>query len=61
LRYGLTFLVPLAFAITVPSEAATGRLTWWAVIVSIAATVVLIAFSRWCWKRGLRRYGGASA
>jgi ABC-2 type transport system permease protein len=61
LRYGLTFLVPLAFAITVPSEAATGRLTWWAVIVSIAATIVLMALSRWCWKRGLRRYGGASA
>ncbi len=61
LRYGLTFLVPLAFAITVPAEAATGRLTWAAVIVSLAATVVLMIVSRWCWKRGLRRYGGASA
>ncbi len=28
LRFGLTFLVPLAFAVTVPAEALTGRLTW---------------------------------
>lgn len=61
LRYGLTFLVPLAFAITVPSEAATGRLTWPAVALTLGATVVLVIVSRWCWQRGLRRYGGASA
>ncbi|MGH2388323.1 MAG: ABC transporter permease [Chloroflexota bacterium] len=28
LRNGLTFLVPVAFAVTVPSEALTGRLDW---------------------------------
>jgi viologen exporter family transport system permease protein len=61
LRYGLTFIVPLAFAITVPSEAVTGRLAWRSVVVMAAFTLVLIGVSRWCWKRGLRRYGGASA
>lgn len=61
LRYGLTFVVPLAFAITVPSEAVTGRLAWSSVVVMVAFTIVLLAVSRWCWKRGLRRYGGASA
>lgn len=61
LRYGLTFIVPLAFAITVPSEAVTGKLAWQSVTVMIGFTVVLILASRWCWKRGLRRYGGASA
>ena len=61
LKYGLTFLVPLAFAITVPSEAVTGRLTWQAVAVAGATTVGMIVFSRWFWRRGLRRYDGASA
>jgi ABC-2 type transport system permease protein len=61
LRYGLTFIIPLAFAITVPSEAVTGRLAWQSVAVMIGFTIVLLAVSRLCWKRGLRRYGGASA
>jgi len=61
LKYGLTFLVPLAFAITVPSEAVTGRLTWQAVAVAGGSAVVLIVLSRWFWRRGLRRYGGASS
>jgi ABC-2 type transport system permease protein len=61
LRYGLTFLVPLAFAITVPSEAVTGRLAWQAVIIAVGSAVTLIALSRWLWRRGLRRYDGASA
>ncbi|MEP7204049.1 MAG: ABC-2 family transporter protein [Ilumatobacteraceae bacterium] len=61
LRYGLTFIIPLAFAITVPSEAVTGRLAWQSVVVMIGFTIVLLVVSRWCWKRGLRRYGGASA
>jgi ABC-2 type transport system permease protein len=61
LRYGLTFLVPLAFAVTVPSEAVTGRLTWQAVAIAVGSAVTLIALSRWLWRRGLRRYDGASA
>ncbi len=61
LKYGLTFIVPLAFAITIPSEAVTGRLAWQSVVIMIAFTTVLLVVSRWCWKRGLRRYGGASA
>jgi ABC-2 type transport system permease protein len=61
LKYGLTFIVPLAFAITVPSEAVTGRLAWESIAVMIGFTIVLMVISRWCWKRGLRRYGGASA
>ncbi|MGZ4773312.1 MAG: ABC transporter permease [Ilumatobacteraceae bacterium] len=61
LRYGLTFIIPLAFAITVPSEAVTGRLAWQSVAVMIGFTTVLLFVSRWFWRRGLRRYGGASA
>ncbi len=61
LRYGLTVVVPLAFAITVPSEAVTGRLGVGTVGVAVGAVIVLVALSRWAWQRGLRRYGGASA
>ncbi len=61
LRAGLTFVVPLAFAVTVPAEAATSRLTWSTVVVATAATIVLVALSRLFWRRGVRRYGGASS
>jgi ABC-2 type transport system permease protein len=61
LRIGLTFLVPLAFAITVPAEALTGRLTWTTVVGAIALATALFAITRWLWRRGLARYGGASS
>jgi ABC-2 type transport system permease protein len=61
LRFGITFLVPLAFAITVPAEAVTSRLEWSTVGLALGFAVVLFAFTRWWWGFGLRRYSGASA
>jgi ABC-2 type transport system permease protein len=61
LRLGLTFLVPLAFAITVPSEALTGRLTPQTLLVSLGLTLMLMLLARWVWRTGLRHYSGASA
>jgi ABC-2 type transport system permease protein len=61
LRVSLTFLVPLAFAITVPSEALTGRLTGLRVLGAIGFMLLLVVLTRLVWRRGLRRYGGASA
>ena len=61
LRYSVTFLVPIAFAVTVPAEALTSRLEWQTVVVAIAFAVALFAFTRWFWRFGLRRYSGASA
>jgi ABC-2 type transport system permease protein len=61
LRIGLTFIVPLAFAVSVPAEALTNRLTIGSAVVALAATAVLVVLSRWFWHRGLRRYDGASA
>jgi ABC-2 type transport system permease protein len=61
LRVSLTFLVPIAFAITVPAEAATGRLEWQTVVVAALFGTALFAFARWFFRRGLRRYSGASA
>jgi ABC-2 type transport system permease protein len=61
LRLGVTFLIPIAFAITVPAEAATGRLDWPTVALAGGFCVVLFGLTRWWWGFGLRRYSGASA
>lgn len=61
LRISVTFLVPIAFAITVPAEAVTSRLEWETVLLALAFAVVLFAFTRWWWRFGLRHYTGASA
>ena len=61
LRYSMTFLVPIAFAVTVPAQAMTCRLHWGTVVVALCFAVVLAAFTRWFWRFGLRRYSGASA
>jgi ABC-2 type transport system permease protein len=61
LRYSVTFLVPVAFAVTVPAEALTSRLHWPTLVLSVGFGVVLFAFTRWFWRLGLRNYSGASA
>ena len=61
LRYSMTYLVPIGFAITVPAEAVTSRLHWGTVVTAVAFGAALFAFTRWFWRFGLRRYSGASA
>ena len=61
LRYSMTYLVPIAFAVTVPAQAMTSRLHWGTVVVALCFAVVLAVFTRWFWRFGLRRYSGASA
>lgn len=61
LRYGLTFLVPVAFAVTVPASALTGRLTLQTWLGALALTIFLFAAARTIWTIGLRNYSGASA
>jgi ABC-2 type transport system permease protein len=61
LRYTVTFLVPIAFAITVPAEAVTSRLEVQTLALSLAFAAALFAVTRWFWRFGLRRYSGASA
>jgi ABC-2 type transport system permease protein len=61
LRFSVTFLVPIAFAVTVPAEALTSRLDWETLVLAIGFAVVLFAFTRWFWRFGLSRYSGASA
>lgn len=61
LRASLTYLVPLGFAITVPSESLTGRLTVERLLITGGFVLVAFAATRLLWKRGTRRYSGASA
>lgn len=61
LRVGLTFLVPIAFAVTVPAEALTSRLSADTLAGAAAFAAGLLVFTRWLWRTGLRRYSGASA
>lgn len=61
LRYGLTFLVPIGFAITVPAEAVTSRLEWESALGALAFAVVLAVAARRIFRFGLTRYSGASA
>jgi ABC-2 type transport system permease protein len=61
LRFSVTFLVPIAFAITVPAEAVTSRLDWGTVLLAFGFAAVLFAFTRWWWRFALRHYTGASA
>lgn len=61
LRGILTFLVPVAFAVTLPAQAVARRLTPTALLVAIVLTVVAVVVARLVLFAGLRRYSGASA
>ena len=61
LRGMLTFLVPVAFATTVPAEALAGRLTLETLLGAIALAVVINVGARLLWQYGVRHYSGASA
>ena len=61
LRNGLTFLVPVAFAVTVPAEAITNRLTAQSLLFAAALTLMFAVLARVVWRLGLRNYSGASA
>ncbi|MBB29225.1 MAG: ABC transporter permease [Gemmatimonadetes bacterium] len=61
LRLILTFLVPVAFAVTVPAEALSGRLSQTSLLTAAALAVGMLALSRWFWKFGVKNYSGVSA
>jgi ABC-2 type transport system permease protein len=61
LRSGLTFVIPLAFAVTVPAETVSGRIEWAWLAGAVAVTAVTLGITRAVWLWGVRNYSGASA
>jgi ABC-2 type transport system permease protein len=61
LRFTLTFLVPIAFAVTVPAQGLVGSLTDQAMMGAVALAVTLFVAARLFWRFGIRFYSGASA
>ncbi len=61
LRFALTFVVPVAFAVTVPAQALAGRLSWQTLAGAWVLAAALLVAARLLWRAGLRRYAGASA
>ena len=61
LRLVLTFLVPVAFAVTVPAEAAVGRLETKTMLLALGLAVAIAGVARGFWRYGVRHYSGASA
>ncbi|MEM7533414.1 MAG: ABC-2 family transporter protein [Chloroflexota bacterium] len=57
----LTFIVPVAFAVTVPAQALVGQLTLQNLLVTIVVSMILFAGSRLFWMTGIKYYSGASA
>ena len=57
----LTFIVPVGFAITVPTEGLIGRATLTSLIGAVALAIALPLVARWFWGIGVRHYSGASA
>ncbi len=61
LRFGLTFIVPVAFATSIPAEALTGRLGGTTLLEAVGLAILLAVVARLVWRLGLRHYSGASA
>ena len=61
LQAGLTFLVPVAFAVTVPSEALVGRLEAASLVGALVAAAGMLTVSRLFWRVGVKHCSGASA
>jgi ABC-2 type transport system permease protein len=61
LRITLSAVVPVGFAVTVPSEALTSRLSWGTLLVAGGLAAGWLGLARWFWTLGVRRYSGASA
>lgn len=61
LRGVLTYVIPIAFIITVPAQALAGRLAPGLLPVALAVAAVSVWLSSAFWRYGLKHYTGASA
>lgn len=60
-RMVLTFVLPMAFMTTVPTEALMGIFSFRRAAAGALLAVVFLAASSWAWRVGLRSYASASS
>jgi viologen exporter family transport system permease protein len=61
LRFGLSYVIPVGFVITVPARSLLGQLDWTGLAMAVTLAAVAFAAASAFWRAGLRRYSGASA
>jgi ABC-2 type transport system permease protein len=61
LKAGLTYVIPVAFIITVPAQALSGKLESVYLVIAPLVAVAMLCLSSAFWKFGLKHYTGASA
>ncbi len=61
MRLSLSYIVPLGFAVTVPSQTLVDRIDGADIALAIAVTVVFAVGSRALWKAGIKSYTSASS
>jgi len=61
LRGGLTYVIPVAFIITVPAEALSGRGAPQQVPAAVGVGALMLLLSALFWRVGLKHYTGASS
>ena len=61
LRGTLTFILPMAFAVTLPAETLARQMEPRVLLLAAWLAVILAVLARGVWQAGLRRYAGASA
>lgn len=60
-KTALTYLLPIAFIVSVPAQALTDQLHLWQLPVAFIITAILILIANTTWRAGLRRYSSASS
>ena len=61
LRGGLTYVIPVAFIITVPARALSGSATTAQILIAILVAALMFTLSSLFWRFGLKHYTGASS
>lgn len=61
IRWGLTYVIPLAMLTTLPAATLLGRTGPWHVVGAILLATITLILASWFWRVGLKRYTGASA
>jgi len=61
IRFGLSYIIPVGFVITMPSRSLLGRLDWTGMLSAIFLAIITFTLATAFWRMGLRRYCGASA